>query len=287
MLRGGQVSSVDLVEGYLGRIKANTRLRAFITVDGEAATREARAAGRRVARNVPGPLLGVPLAIKDLFATGRLRTTVGSRILRDWVPESDAAAVGRLRAAGAVVLGKTNLHEFAYGVTNGNPWWGVAKNPWDPERIPGGSSGGSAIAVVSGLAAGALGSDTGGSIRIPAALCGCVGLKPTFGVIPLDGAFPLGWSLDHAGPLTRTVDDARLLFEILAADPDAELTVDLAEQGVLLPDGSTIDFEIDSFAKRMILAGTDELGYLLSKEPELDAWEAAHPPRIDSLAGAS
>lgn len=217
MLRSDQVSSADLVEAYLARVKANARLRAFITVDGEAATREARAAGRRVARTGPGPLWGVPLAIKDLFATRRLRTTVGSRILRDWVPETDSAVVGRLRAAGAVVLGKTNLHEFAYGVTNGNPWWGVARNPWDPERIPGGSSGGSAIAVVSGLAAAALGSDTGGSIRIPAALCGCVGLKPTFGVIPLDGAFPLGWSLDHAGPLTRTVDDARLLFEILAA----------------------------------------------------------------------
>jgi aspartyl-tRNA(Asn)/glutamyl-tRNA(Gln) amidotransferase subunit A len=217
MLRAGQVSPPDLVDAYLARIRANASLRAFITVDEEAAAREARRAGRALARGAGNPLSGVPIAIKDLFATRGLRTTAGSRILRDWVPDSDAAAVARLRAAGAVVLGKTNLHEFAYGVTNGNPWWGVARNPWDPERIPGGSSGGSAIAVVTGLAAGALGSDTGGSIRIPAALCGCIGLKPTFGVIPLEGVFPLGWSLDHAGPLTRTVDDARLLFEILAA----------------------------------------------------------------------
>jgi aspartyl-tRNA(Asn)/glutamyl-tRNA(Gln) amidotransferase subunit A len=160
-------------------------------------------------------LLGVPIAVKDLFATRSMRTTAGSRILRDWVPSRDAAAVARLREAGAIVFGKTNLHEFAYGVSNANPWWGVARNPHDATRSPGGSSGGSAIAVVAGLCAGALGSDTGGSIRIPASLCGCVGLKPTFGAIPLDGTVPLGWSLDHAGPLARTVDDAGLLLDVL------------------------------------------------------------------------
>jgi len=215
-LRAGRVSPVELVDAYLTRIRANARLRAFITVDGENAARESRRVAARLARGDRRPLAGVSIAVKDLFATRGLRTTAGSRILRDWVPEADAMTVSRLRAAGAVILGKANLHEFAYGVTNGNPWWGVARNPWDPTRIPGGSSGGSAIAVVSGLAAGALGSDTGGSIRIPAALCGCVGLKPTYGAIPLEGVFPLGFSLDHAGPLTRTVDDARLLFEILA-----------------------------------------------------------------------
>jgi aspartyl-tRNA(Asn)/glutamyl-tRNA(Gln) amidotransferase subunit A len=215
-LRRREVSPVELVDAYRRRIDAARGLNAFITSPGERTRREAQRAERRLARGEPGALLGVPIAVKDLFATRALRTTAGSRILRDWVPASDAAAVGRLRAAGAIIFGKTNLHEFAYGVTTANPWWGVARNPHDPRRSPGGSSGGSAIAVVAGLCAAALGSDTGGSIRIPASLCGCVGLKPTFGAIPLNGTFPLGWSLDHAGPLTRTVDDAGILFDVLA-----------------------------------------------------------------------
>lgn len=213
-LRRQQLSPVDLVDAYARRTEAATGLRAFITPpDGR---REAQGAERRLARGESGALLGVPIAIKDLFATRGLRTTAGSRILRDWVPSRDAGAVDRLRAAGAIVFGKTNLHEFAYGVSTANPWWGIARNPHDPRRSPGGSSGGSAIAVVAGLCAGALGSDTGGSIRVPASLCGCVGLKPTFGAIPLNGTFPLGWSLDHAGPLARTVDDAGVLLDVLS-----------------------------------------------------------------------
>lgn len=216
MLRAGRISPTELLDIYMGRIAANTALRAFITVEPEVARAEARRqAGKRRAAGYR-PLLGIPVAVKDLFATRGQRTTAGSRILRDWHPAGDSVVVARLRAAGAVVIGKTNLHEFAYGVTNRNPWWGIARNPWDPERIPGGSSGGSAIAIAAGLATAAVGSDTGGSIRIPAALCGCVGLKPTYGLIPLDGVVPLGWSLDHAGPLTRTVDDARLLLEVMA-----------------------------------------------------------------------
>ena len=207
-LRRRQVSPLDLVDAYSRRIEQASGLRAFITLPGERARREARRAERRLARGEAGALLGVPIAVKDLFATRGIRTTAGSRILRDWVPARDAAAVAQLRAAGAIIFGKTNLHEFAYGVSTANPWWGVARNPHDPTRSPGGSSGGSAIAVVAGLCAGALGSDTGGSIRVPASLCGCVGLKPTFGAIPLDGTIPLGWSLDHAGPLARTVADA-------------------------------------------------------------------------------
>src|SRR5438270_2869988 len=211
-----QVSPVELVEAYNRRIQDSASLRAFITPPDERARREAKRAERRLSRGERGALLGVPIAVKDLFATAAQRTTAGARILRDWVPASDAAAVVRLRAAGAVIFVKTNLHEFAYGVSTANPWWGVARNPHDPRRSPGGSSGGSAIAVVAGLCAGALGSDTGGSIRVPASLCGCVGLKPTFGAIPLDGTFPLGWSLDHAGPLTRTVDDAAVLLDVLS-----------------------------------------------------------------------
>jgi aspartyl-tRNA(Asn)/glutamyl-tRNA(Gln) amidotransferase subunit A len=214
-LRQRKVSPLELVDAYSRRIEQATGLHAFITLPGEGARQEARRAGRRLLRGESGPLLGVPIAVKDLFATRGVRTTAGSRILKDWVPSHDAAVVARLRAAGAIVFGKTNLHEFAYGVSNANPWWGVARNPHDPRRSPGGSSGGSAIAVAAGLCAGALGSDTGGSIRVPASLCGCVGLKPTFGAIPLEGTFPLGWSLDHAGPLARTVGDAGLLLDVL------------------------------------------------------------------------
>jgi aspartyl-tRNA(Asn)/glutamyl-tRNA(Gln) amidotransferase subunit A len=214
-LRRRRVSPLELVDAYSRRIEQASGLHAFITLPGERARRDARQAGRRLAQGESGPLLGVPIAVKDLFATRGVRTTAGSRILKDWVPSRDAAVVARLRAAGAIIFGKTNLHEFAYGVSNANPWWGVAHNPRDPTRSPGGSSGGSAIAVVAGLCAGALGSDTGGSIRVPASLCGCVGLKPTFGAIPLEGTFPLGWSLDHAGPLARTVGDAGLLLDVL------------------------------------------------------------------------
>lgn len=215
-LRRRAVSPVDLVEAYLARIERWAELRAFITVTGEAALRQARAAERQLRRGERAPLLGVPVAIKDLFATRGVRMTAGSRILKDWVPANDATAVARLRAAGAVLLGKLNLHEFAYGVSNSNPFWGIARNPWDPGRIPGGSSGGSAIAVVMGLCGGSLGTDTGGSIRIPAALCGCVGVKPTYGRVPVDGVFPLGPSLDHVGPITRSVEDARLLLEVIS-----------------------------------------------------------------------
>jgi len=219
-LRRRKVSPLELVDAYTQRIERASGLHAFITPPGERARQEARQAERRLSRGEAGALLGVPIAVKDLFATRAIRTTAGSRILRDWVPSHDAAAVARLREAGAIIFGKTNLHEFAYGVSTANPWWGVARNPHDPTRSPGGSSGGSAIAVVAGLCAGALGSDTGGSIRVPAALCGCVGLKPTFGAIPLEGTIPLGWSLDHAGPLARTVGDAALLLNVLTGfDP--------------------------------------------------------------------
>ena len=214
-LRRRKVSPLELVDAYTRRIEQASGLHAFITPPGERARQAARQAERRLSRGEAGALLGVPIAVKDLFATRAIRTTAGSRILKDWVPSHDAAAVARLKEAGAIIFGKTNLHEFAYGVTTANPWWGVARNPHDPTRSPGGSSGGSAIAVVAGLCAGALGSDTGGSIRVPASLCGCVGLKPTFGAIPLEGTVPLGWSLDHAGPLARTVADAALLLDVL------------------------------------------------------------------------
>ena len=179
-LRQRKVSPLELVDAYSRRIEQASGLHAFITLPGERARQDARRAGRRLVQGESGPLLGVPIAVKDLFATRGVRTTAGSRILKDWVPSHDAAVVARLRAAGAIIFGKTNLHEFAYGVSNANPWWGVARNPHDPTRSPGGSSGGSAIAVVAGLCAGALGSDTGGSVRIPSAVDGISGLRLIF-----------------------------------------------------------------------------------------------------------
>ena len=195
------------------------------------------------------------MAVKDLFFTKGVRTTAGSRILRSWIPDRDATAVARLRAAGAILLGKLNLHEFAYGITTSNPHWGVARNPWDLGHIPGGSSGGSAIAVVAGLCAGTLGSDTGGSIRIPAALCGCVGLKPTRGAVPLDGVVPLAWTLDHAGPITRTVGDAEVVFRVIAAQP-ASRAVRLKGMTVAVLTG-TIFERIDPGVQRSVREAVD------------------------------
>ena len=196
---------------------AQPAFNAFITITAETARFEARQAELELGSGRPsGPLHGEPVAIKDLVATQGTRTTAGSRILKDWVPTEDAVVVRALREAGAVMVGKTNTHEFAFGTTNDNPHYGATRNPWNQALTTGGSSGGSAAAVAAGLVSVAIGTDTAGSIRIPAALCGCVGLKPTFGVVPVRGVVPLAKSLDTVGPLARTVDDARRAFEVLA-----------------------------------------------------------------------
>lgn len=282
-LRRRQVSPVELAKQYGRQIEVASRFRAFISPPANPAMREARKAEQRLMRREGGLLLGVPIAIKDLFATRGLRTTGGSRILRDWVPSTDAAVVTRLRAAGAVIFGKTNLHEFAYGVTTANPWWGIARNPYDEHRTPGGSSGGSAIAIVLGMAAAALGSDTGGSIRIPAALCGCVGLKPTYGAVPLEGTIPLGWSLDHAGPLTATVDDAGLLFDVLNGSSVwrkvrrngkrglGAIRVGMIRGGIVEPAQPRVSGHIDVLADRLRRQG---LAVREVQIPELD-WTVA------------
>src|SRR5262249_22449209 len=153
---------------------------------------------------------------KDLCATKGVRTTAGAKILADWIPRFDATVVERLHAAGTVLLGKLNLHELAYGVTTNNPHYGATRNPWDLERVPGGSSGGSGAAVSASLCAAAIGTDTGGSIRIPAGACGVVGVKPTYGRVSRHGVVPLSWSLDHVGPLTKTVEDAALVLAVVA-----------------------------------------------------------------------
>jgi aspartyl-tRNA(Asn)/glutamyl-tRNA(Gln) amidotransferase subunit A len=195
----------------------NPALNAFITVAEESARESARQADLDLARGLDrGPLHGIPVAVKDVFLTRGVRTTAGSRLFADYVPDHDAAAVERLAQAGAVLVGKTNLHELAYGITSANPHFGVVRNPRDPARIPGGSSGGSAVAVASGMALAALGSDTGGSIRIPAAFCGVVGLKPTYGRVSRYGMLPLSFSMDHAGPIASSVSDAGLALNAIA-----------------------------------------------------------------------
>jgi aspartyl-tRNA(Asn)/glutamyl-tRNA(Gln) amidotransferase subunit A len=222
LIRRRKISPVELLDFCLDRIERfGPALNAFITVTGESARRQARRAEREIARGAyRGPLHGIPISLKDLFFTRGTRTTAGSRILRKFVPEENAAVVDRLEEAGAVFVGKTNLHEFAFGATSVNPHYGPVRNPWNPARISGGSSGGSAVSVVAAMALGSLGTDTGGSIRIPAAACGCVGLKPTYGRVSLSGVVPLATSLDHVGPLARCVEDAAILFEAIA-DPVA------------------------------------------------------------------
>ena len=222
LLAKKKISPVELTKLYLSRIeRLNPKLNAFLTVASESALAEARSAERELLRGKRrGALHGIPVVLKDNISTRNLRTTMGSAILRDFVPREDATVVRKLRQAGAILLGKTNLHEFAYGVTSENPHYGAVRNPWNAERIAGGSSGGSAAAVAAGLCAAAIGSDTGGSIRIPSALCGVVGLKPTFGRVSVHGVFPLAPSFDHVGPITRSVEDAALVLACIAGrDP--------------------------------------------------------------------
>ena len=237
-LRTGELTASALVEGCLRQIeRLEPALKACVTVMADAALEQARAADAVLAagrdRRAAGvhaatgvrhtPLLGIPLGIKDLIETAGVRTTAGSRVLANWVPERDATVVAKLRAAGAIPLAKTNTHEFAFGTLTP-----PTENPWGAGRAPGGSSGGSAAGVATGEFLGALGTDTGGSIRIPAGWCGVTGLKPTFGLVSLEGIVPLSWSLDHAGPIARTVEDCALLLDAIAGyDPADPGSVDV------------------------------------------------------------
>jgi aspartyl-tRNA(Asn)/glutamyl-tRNA(Gln) amidotransferase subunit A len=220
LFRARKLSPVELARFLLERIEQlNPSLNAYLTVSSEMALAQARRAetelfakGRGKSRD-RGPLHGVPISLKDNIYTKDVRTTGGSAILREFVPLHDAPVVTALKKTGVVILGKTNMHEFAYGVTTENPHFGVTRNPWDRERIPGGSSGGSAAALAAGLCYGSVGTDTGGSIRIPAALCGCVGLKPGLGRVSAEDVIPLSPTLDFVGPMARTAEDAALLAE--------------------------------------------------------------------------
>ncbi len=281
------VSSVELTEASLARIaQVDSHLNAFITVLADAAMDAARAADDKRQRGERGRLLGVPIALKDLFNTARVRTTGGARVLAENVPNEDATVVRRLREAGAVILGKTNMMEFAYGYPH--PDFGETRNPWGLDRTAGGSSGGSAAAVCAGLAYGALGSDTGGSIRSPAAYCGLSGLKPSYGRVSRHGVLPLSWSLDHVGPLTRSSRDAAIMLDAIAGfDPLDHASANVPHHPTLATiDGDVRGLKIgvvdelfqryvDPEVRAVALAAVDQLRGLIGQI------ESVAPPHLD------
>jgi len=224
-LKAGEFSSVELTQAYLDRIqKLDAQLNSFITVTPELALEQARAADARIAAGAAAPLTGVPIAHKDIFCTDGVRTSCGSRMLDNFIAPYDATVVSRYKEAGVVMLGKTNMDEFAMGSSNETSFYGPVKNPWDTNTVPGGSSGGSAAAVAARLAPAATGTDTGGSIRQPAALTGITGLKPTYGRVSRYGMIAFASSLDQAGPMTRTAEDAALMLNAMAGFDERDST---------------------------------------------------------------
>ncbi len=278
--RAGEVSPAEAVEACLGRVDAlNDRLGAFtVMTSGRARTEAEERTAELKAGAIRGPLHGVPVAIKELFDVAGAETTYGSDLFNGHVADKDAAAVSALRAAGAIVLGLTRTHEFAWGITTVHETRGSAKNPYATDRVAGGSSGGSAVAVATGMAPIALGSDTGGSIRIPAALCGIAGVKPTFGSIDSSGACPLAPSLDHVGPLARTIEDAALVLSSMSDIPVPEWRDDLAGMTVVCsPDLHVFGPQSDHLAVFDDALGTIEgLGAVLEERPYKDA-ETIYP----------
>ena len=224
LIKRREVSPVEVVEATLARVaEVDPTLRAYISVFEDQARQVARAAEMLImAGHDLGPLHGVPIALKDNVATQGQRTTAGSKILADWVPTHDATVASRLRRAGAVFVGKLNMHEFAWGGTSNNPHYGAVRNPWNTDRFAAGSSGGSGAAVAARACYGAIGTDTGGSIRLPASINGIVGIRPTYGRVSNHGIIPLAWSMDTAGPMARTVEDCALMFGVLAGHDAAD-----------------------------------------------------------------
>ena len=264
-IRSGRLSPVDITKAYLARIEQlNPALNAFITVTAESALEEARRAEAEIrSGKYRGPLHGIPIALKDLVDTAGVRTTAASHLFEKRVPAEDAFIVKRLKSAGAVLLGKLNLHEFAYGGSGIIGAFGIARNPWDAERITGGSSSGSAAAVAAGLCLGAIGTDTAGSIRLPAAFCGISGFKPTFGLVSAHGVVPLAPSYDHVGPMARTAEDCALMVDAIAAydswDPNSS-TVQSARYAQSLGEPTT-----------QLRLGVPELFFLDDLDPEVAA----------------
>jgi aspartyl-tRNA(Asn)/glutamyl-tRNA(Gln) amidotransferase subunit A len=304
-LRARRVSSVELTTDSIARIRrSQPALNAYITVTEELALAQAAQADADLAAGRDrGALQGIPIAYKDLFFTRGIRTTAGSPIHSDFIPGHDAAVVERLNAAGAVSTGKLNQHELAYGITSANPHFGPVRNPWNADHSPGGSSGGSGAAIAAGLVFAAMGTDTGGSIRIPAGFCGTVGLKPTYGRVSRYGVFPLGYSLDHMGPLTASVRDAALVLNAIAGhDPRDPASSRRAVPDFLPPAKCSIrglkigvpenfyferlDPEVES-AVRSALARAESLGATLHpvRVPDIDALNTV--ARIILLAEAS
>ncbi len=296
LLKTRQISPVELTRAHLERIsQIDQRLNCFITLTPELALQQARQAEVEILQGIyKGALHGIPLALKDLYETQGIRTTAGSTFFAAYIPEVDAAAVQKLKVAGAVLLGKLNMHEIALGVTNENPHYGDCCNPWDVTRITGGSSGGNAAALAASLCMGALGSDTGGSIRIPSSLCGVVGLKPTYGRVSLRGVIPLSWNLDHAGPMARCVQDVAILLQAIAGyDPQDAWSVDMSagdylslpDKGVrgwrialanndYFTDGEIVDKEVQECVKQAAQV-FENLGARVEQVPFPNAREAA------------
>jgi len=281
LIRNRAISPVDLVQAYLERITAvKPSLNSWITLVPERALREAKKAEDEIGKgNYRGPLHGIPFGLKDLYATKGIRTTYGCAAYDTFIPEKDSATVVRLRKAGAILLGKTNLHTLALGPTGQNEYYGDMPNPWNPDRYAGGSSGGSASAVAAGECAFAMGTDSGGSIRMPAGLCGIVGFKPTFGLLPLQGIMELSPSMDHHGPMTRTVKDCAIVLQTLSGhDPKSPAlstgansnylgTIQRGVKGLKIGiPREFFKFPIDPEIKRKVLAALNrfvELGAIL------------------------
>ena len=296
LIESGRLSPVELTQAHLDRIDAtDSALNSFITLLADRALEQATAAEREIAGgDYRGPLHGIPIGLKDLYYTKDIRTTVGSRILREFTPDYDAAVVERFDAAGAVLLGKLQMHEFALGATSVNPHDGPAHNPWDVTRITGGSSGGSGSAVASGQCMAALGSDTGGSVRIPAGLCGIVGLKPTFGLVSRHGVHPLSWSLDTVGPMTRTALDAAIVMNAIAGHdsrdpssaqvPEQDFTEGIGDGLTGLRIGIPDDFFYDVIDEEVSAAICEAAGVLAELGAEV---ERCSIPALNHCLGIS
>ena len=267
LVRRKQISPVELTTSCLDRIdELNPTLNAFITVTHDSALAEARQAEDEIrAGNWRGPLHGIPIGLKDLVDTAGVKTTCASALFLDRVPAEDAEVVRRLKTAGAVIVGKQNMQEFAWGGTSASSYFGAVHNPWDLDRIAGGSSGGSAAAVAAGMCFGAIGTDTGGSVREPAAFCGIVGLKPTYGRVSARGVFPLSPSLDHVGPLCRTVIDTALMLQAIA--------------GYDKRDTTSVDWPVDSYADVLNTNTKPRIGIV--RHPFFDGLDADIENAID------
>lgn len=279
LLRRKQISPVDLTTACLARIdQLNPTINAFITVMHESALAQARAAEAEIlADNWRGPLHGIPIGLKDLIDTAGVKTTCGSALFADRVPTEDAEIVRRLKSAGAVIVGKQNMQEFAWGGTSTSSFFGPVHNPWDVDRIAGGSSGGSAAAVATGMCFAAIGTDTGGSVREPAAFCGIVGLKPTYGRVSTRGVFPLSPSLDHVGPLCRNVIDTALVLEVIAGHDKWDTTC--------------VDVPIDSYASALNVKTNPRIGIVRKPffddlDPEIENAMNEALKQIGNLASA-